>query len=344
MGNANTPEQKARNYEKKLLEYSGLIPDENLSIQDIPIDYNGHNYIHTIFCGQENKNVLVLIHGYGGSNIFYFKMLKNLSEHFRVISFDLLGMGLSSRPYFNCDSTEETIEFFIESIENWRQNLNLDNIILCGHSFGGYIACHYTLKYSKSIRGLCLISPMGFTKDNTGALDENFYKKFSYFTKERYMYSMRLDFFKKKKTISEMAAKYSWLAKLFIKKRFLKYLKVPENVGEIMWEYLMEIFSLPASSEKALHYLVNNRVKAFIPLEDIVPKIYVPISVYYGDSDWMCSKGAENIYESQRENFRLIIIEQSGHQIMMQNPDQLIKEFIEKLIILEKDEKNKKTI
>jgi proline-specific peptidase len=341
MGNNITPEQKAKNYEKKLLELSGLIPDENVSIQDIPIDLNGQNYIHTIFCGKENKNVLVLIHGYGGSNVFYFKMLKNLSEHFQVISFDLLGMGLSSRPAFNCDSTEQTIEFFVQSIENWRKNLNLNNIILCGHSFGGYIACHYSLKYSKYIRALCLISPMGFTKDNTGDLDENFYKKFSYFTKERYIYSMRIDFFKKKKTISEMAAKYSWLAKFFVKKKFLNYLKVTGEVGEFMWDYLMEIFSLPASSEKGLHYLVNNRVKAYIPLEDIIPNIDLPISVYYGDSDWMCSKGAQNIYESEKPNFRFVNIENSGHQIMMQNPEQLVQEFNEKLTFLEEIEKNK---
>ncbi len=40
---------------------------------------------------------MVLIHGYGGANFVFTKMLKDLSQDHKVYSIDLLGMGLSSR-------------------------------------------------------------------------------------------------------------------------------------------------------------------------------------------------------------------------------------------------------
>ena len=40
----------------------------------------------------------MLLHGYGGAGPLYFKIFKDLSTHFNLISFDMIGMGGSSRP------------------------------------------------------------------------------------------------------------------------------------------------------------------------------------------------------------------------------------------------------
>ena len=69
-----------------------------------------------------------------------------LSQKRPLYAFDVLGFGRSSRPKF--DSTPDVAEEkFIESIENWRKAVNLDKVILMGHSFGGYLASSYALKY-----------------------------------------------------------------------------------------------------------------------------------------------------------------------------------------------------
>jgi pimeloyl-ACP methyl ester carboxylesterase len=41
---------------------------------------------------------MVIIHGYGGNSIIFYKCLKRLSERFHLIFVDILGMGASSRP------------------------------------------------------------------------------------------------------------------------------------------------------------------------------------------------------------------------------------------------------
>jgi pimeloyl-ACP methyl ester carboxylesterase len=45
---------------------------------------------------------------------------------------------------------------------------------LCGHSFGGYIAGNYALKYEKYIRKLMLLSPIGIRPGEESEIDCNF--------------------------------------------------------------------------------------------------------------------------------------------------------------------------
>ncbi|EGR30718.1 hypothetical protein IMG5_124850 [Ichthyophthirius multifiliis] len=108
---------------------------------------------------------IVLLHGYGNTSLSYYKMIKDLSFKFDTYALDLLGMGLSSRPKYEINDIKETIEFFVESLELWRQKIKKqDKLVLVGHSFGGYMALNYALKYPQNVENLILLSPMGATK------------------------------------------------------------------------------------------------------------------------------------------------------------------------------------
>ena len=41
---------------------------------------------------------------------------------------------------------------------------NLKGFILAGHSYGGYIAGNYALKYPSNIKKILFLSPIGITK------------------------------------------------------------------------------------------------------------------------------------------------------------------------------------
>jgi len=77
-------------------------------------------YINTLFFGDPSKPLLVLTHGYNGSVLLFYKSLKSLAEHFRVIAFDIIGMGASSRAAFSCRTNTEADAFFMRAIEEWR--------------------------------------------------------------------------------------------------------------------------------------------------------------------------------------------------------------------------------
>ena len=60
---------------------------------------------------------MLLIHGYGGSLVTFYSMLYLLSQNYYVFSFDLLGMGLSSRPSYEPKAAEDALSEFVEMIE-----------------------------------------------------------------------------------------------------------------------------------------------------------------------------------------------------------------------------------
>ncbi len=68
----------------------------------------------------------------------------------------MLGFGRSSRPSFSSDPVVAESQF-VEAIEDWRKELNLDKMILLGHGFGSYISTAYSLKYSKAVCALILV-------------------------------------------------------------------------------------------------------------------------------------------------------------------------------------------
>lgn len=114
--------------------------------------------------GDKTKPPIVLIHGYGGSALIFFKLFKHFKENYHVIMIDLLGKGASSRPEFLAKDKEEAEIFHLQAVEKWRQAMELDKFTLIGHSFGGYVAAKYAITNHHRIEKLLLWSPLGVEK------------------------------------------------------------------------------------------------------------------------------------------------------------------------------------
>lgn len=118
--------------------------------------------IWTMSANTESKNTpIVFVHGFCGGLAMWLPNIDELSESRPFYAFDLLGFGRSSRPNFSTDPIVAETQF-IESIEDWRKALNLEQFILLGHSFGGYLVTSYALKYPNRVRALILADPWGF--------------------------------------------------------------------------------------------------------------------------------------------------------------------------------------
>ncbi|XP_059419033.1 (Lyso)-N-acylphosphatidylethanolamine lipase-like [Carassius carassius] len=110
---------------------------------------------------QVAQTPLVMIHGFGGGVGLWIHNLDALSHSRPIYAFDLLGFGRSSHPSFPSDASLAE-EQFVTSIEQWRQSLGLERMILLGHSLGGYLATSYTIQYPERVSHLILVDAWGF--------------------------------------------------------------------------------------------------------------------------------------------------------------------------------------
>ena len=113
---------------------------------------------------KELKVPLVMVHGLGGSILAFHKNYRKLSTSRMIYGIDLPGFGLSSRKVkFPCSKEKypedcnkasklasKSEKRMIELIEKWREAMRIEEMILLGHSFGGYISAPQTKAQNSS--------------------------------------------------------------------------------------------------------------------------------------------------------------------------------------------------
>lgn len=121
-------------------------------------------YYRKAVCDSKNKKTpLLILHGGPGSTHNTMEVLDDLALDRDVIYYDQIGCGLSSipddKPYLY---TKET---WCEELDNVRKELNLKEVHLLGHSWGGMLAITYLSEYHPvGIKSVVLSSTLPSSK------------------------------------------------------------------------------------------------------------------------------------------------------------------------------------
>ena len=108
--------------------------------------------------GTGNRTPLLLLHGGPGGRSCSFSVLSDLASDRRVIYYDQLGSGRSDRPN---DLALWRTERFVEELDAVRKALDLREMHLLGHSWGGTLATEYLLtKGQQGVVSVTLSSPL----------------------------------------------------------------------------------------------------------------------------------------------------------------------------------------
>ena len=85
---------------------------------------------------------VIMLHGWNADTSIYESIVNMLKKKYLIYIIDLPGFGESMIP-----SIPYTLDDYVDFIHTFISDLNIDNPILIGHSFGGRIAIRYANKF-----------------------------------------------------------------------------------------------------------------------------------------------------------------------------------------------------
>jgi pimeloyl-ACP methyl ester carboxylesterase len=329
---------EAYELEKELLnKFCHPLTNKEVYYKDIPISFNGDSYLHTLIYDEENllkpnynsKKILIMLHGFQACSLTYYRLIPLIKDKFIVICPDLIGMGLSSRPKIQFKSTEECINFFVESLEKFRQSLNINKFYLCGHSLGGYFAGQYAIKYPQYLEdNILLFSPTGIGDEKKGGdTNENLY------VIQKLIFKGNFGLFHFKPTLREFYQKFL-ISNIIDKILSVKY-EIPKEEGEYYAKIKGLGLKYPKDLDDCVYFIFKYPFPTpIIPLEELFLK-KIPeknIIFCYGEKDWMDTFGAKRLNKINEQKYKFFTIKNSGHTWPLENIEEGAKIINEELL------------
>jgi pimeloyl-ACP methyl ester carboxylesterase len=243
---------------------------------------------------------VVLIHGNPGSCQDWTRLYGPLASRYCGFAFDRPGHGHSDRP----NHRPITVDVQARMLHTALKELNVEQPILVGHSWGGALALAYALEFQDDVAGLVLLAPAAYESDDG----------VSFLTK---------------------------LPALPLIGDLINFIFTPLLGASVVREDLQKAFSPdPVPKHYLRHVLLEwtrpKKVKWYSVddalLNESLPKftgrysdIRVPTAIVTGDSDLIvpAKENAHRLYAAL-PHAELIVLENTGHQIPFTRPDAVI--------------------
>lgn len=354
-------EQRLRDAEKAVLTFGATWYASSHRRASVSFEYsdvctgNGRT-MHTVKCvlptkdsdvefkeskGNQTREPLILLHGYGGGVGNFYAVLPKLTEKWngKVYALDAYGCGISSRPACSTIDRVQVENLMVEELELWRKAMGIDRFSVLGHSMGGYIAACYAERYPDRIEVLFLASPAGVPDEPKGwtqSLKEKMGVKASvalYFWKKGWSPFAAV-------RAADIFGKGKGFIEKYVSRRYDK--KTPWSCPKLLVEYIHANFSRSPSAGDYTHAaFLKPGAWAKSPLNQRIPLMKIHKVVFmYGDNDWMNPKHAMDLRDRMKNeqcSMRLIVreIRDAGHNLQIDNPIGFIHHFFDALNAIE---------
>jgi len=228
---------------------------------------------------------IVFIHGFGLDSRMWKPQIQQLSNNYKVITYDLRGFGKSSVPVDKYSH--------VDDLRALLQHLEISNVKLVGHSFGGEIAIQFILKYQDIVKRLVLISSSlrGYSTENSTWKE--------------------LKELGKKKQVSE------------IRNQMLNH-KMVQELNEN--SEAKELVATMLRQYTCWHFL-NKNLREEVDSNSInrLGNINIPVNIIVGGGDSEAQKEIAQIMDSKISKSTLTVIENVGHMVNLQKPERVSK-------------------
>ncbi|OLN81968.1 Proline iminopeptidase 4 [Colletotrichum chlorophyti] len=264
------------------------------------VDINGARLAYRI-AGPENAPLMITLHGGRGMGDHRsdFSIYSQLSDRIRVLSFDYRGHGQSSltKPY--------TFDQIVDDTEGVRQHFAGESqVIICGGSFGGFLAQQYAIKYASRVSHLILRGTAPSHHHEAGAI----------------------------KTLEERIHKVpSFSADMLRNKVFGAY--ESDREFQLIYFAMMPLYRETFDPDAALrsnldgvyvaesHNDLYSEKEKYFDYTEQLPQIAAKTLVIVGDKDWICPPENSKLIAERVPGAELFLVEGANHGVHAEKPE-----------------------
>jgi pimeloyl-ACP methyl ester carboxylesterase len=249
--------------------------------------------------------VLVCHPGGPGFSSSYFADLAGLFERFTLIMLNPRGTGGSDRP---SDPRAYQIDDYVADVEELRDHLGLERMLLLGHSHGSVVAQAYAAQHPDQVQRLVLASALArFGPDQEAAMREGMDKRSGQPWYPDAVAALEEEQEGKFTTDQE-------LANIFFREFPLYFARY----GEAEAGYADSLRTETINADTLL--LFNRDIFNTFDLRDQLPKITAPTLVITGEDDFICGPVCAAEISAAIRGAKQVIVGDSGHMTFIEQP------------------------
>jgi pimeloyl-ACP methyl ester carboxylesterase len=242
--------------------------------------------------------------------------LDELAKNRPVYSIDILGFGRSSRPDFDKEADVAEMQF-VRSINEWRKEMNIKKMILCGHSFGSYLASSYALVYPTHIHHLILADPWGFPEKPPDVHQKYnvpiWVKAIAYAVQPlNPLWAIRA------------AGPFGQWVVEKSRPDIMKKFRAVVKDETAMAQYIHQCNAQNPTGESAFHSMMEGFGWAKFPMIKRIHEIKddVDITLVYGSKSWVDHSSGEVIKRARPNSYvKVHVIDNAGHHVYADRPE-----------------------
>ncbi len=247
--------------------------------------------------GRADGPALILVHGYFSSLHTWEPWVERLSAHYRVISIDLPGHGLTRTP----PDYRFTKDSFFDVIEAASVHFDLNSFMLAGSSMGGAAAWDYARRRPSRVNALVLVASAGWTPAPAQDI----------------MNSNLRDLLR-----SPMGPLVRDLDNSLFMRRGLRASFADATLAqEVMIQRYVELGRAPMNRDVLMQIALNEEARLYANPK-LLARICAPTLVLHGGMDRVVPVQDSEQFAASISGAHLIVYEDVGHMLHEELPDQ----------------------
>ncbi|PYZ96755.1 alpha/beta hydrolase [Alteribacter lacisalsi] len=246
-----------------------------------------HGALHYTVSGEGAP--VILLHGWGVDSKSFTPVHKFLERNFKVYAVDFPGFGQSDEP-----PEQWGVEDYTEVLAQFIDELEIENPILVGHSFGGRVSIVYASKYKKA-KKLILAGSAGIKPK----------RKLNYYAK--------VYFYKACKNVLRLPGLNKYREDILA--------KIKGRTGSADYRQASGVM------QQTMVKVVNE------DLQHLMPDVKVPVLLIYGENDTATPVADGRRMEELMPDAGLVVLKNAGHYVFLDQMNQfnvIVDKFLEK--------------